>query len=164
MKGTIFLHSLVFQVDVSLCSLCFNCIVWIVKYKRCSLHVFCVSSAIQTVKTVPSISIYNYILSNSWNHRFIIVAQVEVGGRIANPTNSDGDFFTPTILTGVTRAMQIWTEEVFGPVMVIIPFNDDAEAISMANDSPFGLGSNVFSGSNSHANAIASQLEVQSSW
>ena len=47
-------------------------------------------------------------------------AQVLVGGKIAHPEGAKGDFFQPTVLTGVTPAMRIWREEVFGPVMVVV--------------------------------------------
>ncbi len=51
-------------------------------------------------------------------------------------------------------------EEVFGPVLAVVKYHTDAEAIALANDSPFGLGSTVFSSSKSRANAIAHQLQV----
>lgn len=53
-------------------------------------------------------------------------------------------------------------EEVFGPVLAVVKFQTDAEAIGLANDCPFGLGSTVFSASKSRANAIARQLQVHS--
>jgi len=71
-----------------------------------------------------------------------------------------GQFMQPTVLVGVTPAMEIWREEVFGPVMTIVPFSSDAEAVALANDCPFGLGSNVFSGDQARARAIASQLRA----
>jgi len=87
-------------------------------------------------------------------------AQVLVGGKIVHPGGAKGDFFQPTVLTGVTPAMRIWREEVFGPVMVVVPFADDAQAVALANDCAFGLGSNVFSRNLERANAIATQLQV----
>ena len=78
-----------------------------------------------------------------------------------HPYGCKGEFFAPTVLTGVTPAMRIWREEVFGPVMVVVPFADDAEAIALANDCAFGLGSAVFSGSQRRANAIAANLQVR---
>ena len=51
-------------------------------------------------------------------------------------------------------------EEVFGPVFTIVKFRTDADAIALANDCPFGLGSTVFSRSKSRANKIACQLQV----
>lgn len=77
-----------------------------------------------------------------------------------HPGGLKGDFFAPTVLAGVQPGMRIWKEEVFGPVMVVVPFRDDAEAVSLANNCCFGLGSNVFSRSMKRANAIASQLQV----
>lgn len=86
--------------------------------------------------------------------------QVLVGGEIRHPEGTKGDFYAPTVLSGVTPSMRIWKEEVFGPVMVIVPFKDDQEAVALANDCAFGLGSNIFSRSLKRANAIARQLEV----
>jgi aldehyde dehydrogenase (NAD+) len=83
-----------------------------------------------------------------------------VGGKIAHPEGAKGDFFEPTVLTGVTPSMRIWKEEVFGPVMLVVPFTDDVQAVSLANDCAFGLGSNVFSKNIRRANAIATQLQV----
>lgn len=79
---------------------------------------------------------------------------------ITHPKGARGDFFAPTLLTGVRPSMRIWKEEVFGPVMVVVPFSDDAEAVALANDCPFGLGSNILSRNSRKANIIASQLQV----
>lgn len=64
-------------------------------------------------------------------------AKVLVGGKMGA---SSGQFFQPTIVTGVNPTMKIWTEEVFGPVMAIIQFETEEEAVSIANGCPFGLG------------------------
>ena len=53
-----------------------------------------------------------------------------------------------------------YREEVFGPVFTILKFRTDADAIALANDCPFGLGSTVFSRSRARANKIAHQLQV----
>ncbi|KAF8061097.1 ALDH22A1 [Scenedesmus sp. PABB004] len=71
-----------------------------------------------------------------------------------------GQFYPPTVITGVTKGMSLYYEEAFGPVMTVIPFDTDAEAVSLANDCPFGLGSSVFSRSTRRARAIAGQLEA----
>ena len=55
--------------------------------------------------------------------------------------------------------MPLCREEVFGPVLAVVKFRTDAEAVALANDCPFGLGSTVFS-SRERANAIAHQLQV----
>ncbi len=56
--------------------------------------------------------------------------------------------------------MPLCREEVFGPVLAVVKFCTDAEAVALANDCPFGLGSTVFSSSKARANAIAHQLQV----
>lgn len=56
----------------------------------------------------------------------------------------DGHYFAPTIFTDVDNGMRIAQEEIFGPVAAIIPFDTEAEAIAIANDSPFGLNASVW--------------------
>src|SRR3546814_13902319 len=64
-------------------------------------------------------------------------ARVCGGGR----HNAGAQFYTPTILTGVRQGMALAQQEIFGPVATIIPFADEAEAIRIANDTPYGLAS-----------------------
>lgn len=68
-------------------------------------------------------------------------AQVVLGGQVAV---EGGHFFQPTILVGATSDMKIASEETFGPVAPIFRFETEAEAIEMANDTPFGLASYFF--------------------
>ena len=63
-------------------------------------------------------------------------AKAVLGGDRAKP---DSNFFTPTILTGVTSDMRIFSEEIFGPVAPLFKFSSEEDAIRMANDTPFGL-------------------------
>ena len=64
----------------------------------------------------------------------------------------------PTVFVGVNNKMRIAQEEIFGPVVCIMPFNDDEEAIAIANDSVYGLGGGVFSNNiRDVAERIASQ-------
>ena len=85
--------------------------------------------------------------------------QVLAGGSlVAHP--SSGQFYAPTVLTGVTPAMRIWREEVFGPVLAVVRVDSDDEAVALANDCAFGLSSAVFSRSAARANAVAARLEV----
>lgn len=65
-------------------------------------------------------------------------AATNLGG---DPHNLGGAFYAPTILEGVTMDMEIANEEIFGPVASIIRFKDEADAISQANQTPFGLAS-----------------------
>lgn len=66
-----------------------------------------------------------------------------------------GAFYPPTILSGVNKTMLAYHEEMFGPVAVIIPVKDEAEAIAVANDTVFGLGGAVFSTNITKAERIA---------
>ncbi|MBR9858919.1 MAG: NAD-dependent succinate-semialdehyde dehydrogenase [Gammaproteobacteria bacterium] len=68
-------------------------------------------------------------------------------------------FFAPTILTGVTQQMDIARQEIFGPVAPIIRFKDDAEAINIANDTPYGLAAYFYTESHSRIWKVAEALE-----
>ncbi|MBK5308244.1 MAG: NADP-dependent succinic semialdehyde dehydrogenase [Frankiaceae bacterium] len=68
-------------------------------------------------------------------------ASVRCGGR---SIEGEGWYYPPTVLTDVTEDMQIWTEEAFGPVAVVRTFADIDEAVRLANDTQFGLGSNFW--------------------
>ena len=71
-----------------------------------------------------------------------------------------GNFYEPTVLTGVTPSMKIFFEETFGPVAPLIRFHDDAEVVKLANDSVFGLASYFYSRDIGRAWRIAEQLEA----
>jgi len=81
-------------------------------------------------------------------------ARVETGGGIK------GRFVEPTILTGVTPDMLIYQNETFGPVVPVIPFRTDEEAIAIANDSEYGLSSGVITANENRGLAIANRLET----
>jgi acyl-CoA reductase-like NAD-dependent aldehyde dehydrogenase len=70
-----------------------------------------------------------------------------------------GWFVRPTIFSGDNKS-RVAREEIFGPVIVIIPFDDEADAIAIANDSPYGLAGGIWCGSAERARAIASKLRV----
>ena len=74
------------------------------------------------------------------------------GGR---PDLSRGWFLRPTVLAGIDNRSHIAQEEIFGPVVCVIPFNDDTEAIAMANDSPYGLHGAVYSADDDRALDVA---------
>ncbi|HEX4109652.1 MAG TPA: aldehyde dehydrogenase family protein [Solirubrobacteraceae bacterium] len=71
-----------------------------------------------------------------------------------------GRFFEPTVLVDVDHTMKCMTEETFGPTLPIMKVQDAEEAVRLANDSPYGLGSAVFSRDTARAEAIARRLEV----
>jgi succinate-semialdehyde dehydrogenase/glutarate-semialdehyde dehydrogenase len=84
-------------------------------------------------------------------------ARLVMGGRsLPGP----GFFYAPTVLSGVRKGMPAFDEELFGPVAAIIAVRDEREAIKVANDSPFGLGSAVFTRSRRTAERVAAQIEA----
>ncbi len=87
-------------------------------------------------------------------------AKAEVGG--ARGLGDRGSFFLPTVLTGVNRDMAIAKEETFGPVMCIFRVRDDDDAVALANDTQYGLGSTVFSTDHTRARRIADRLRAGS--
>lgn len=83
-------------------------------------------------------------------------ATVAIGG---GRPDCAGAFFEPTILTDVTPDMRAYREELFGPVAVVHRVADDAEAIALANDSPYGLGGSVFSEDLERARRVADRIQ-----
>ncbi len=80
------------------------------------------------------------------------------GGRPAE--HPRGYFVEPTVLGEVHNEMRIAREEIFGPVFTVIPYEDEADAIRIANDSPFGLAGSVWSADSDHALAVARELRT----
>ncbi|WLP89109.1 NAD-dependent succinate-semialdehyde dehydrogenase [Gordonia sp. NB41Y] len=75
-----------------------------------------------------------------------------------------GAFYPPTVLTAVTPDMRAYAEELFGPVAVVHRIGSVKEAIDLANDSPFGLSSSVFTGDPDTAAHVAAELETGMVW
>ena len=73
-----------------------------------------------------------------------------------------GYYVKPTVFAGVNNQMAIAREEIFGPVLVMIPFADEAEAIAIANDTPYGLAGYVQSGDLDRARRVAGQIRAGS--
>ncbi len=73
---------------------------------------------------------------------------------------SKGWFVEPTLFADVENSMTIAREEIFGPVLVVIPFDDDDDAVCIANDSEYGLTAAVTSGSDERAVAVAARLRT----
>lgn len=74
--------------------------------------------------------------------------------------NSTGAFFRPIILTNVTKNNPAYDQEFFGPVAIVYEVNDEDEAIALANDSSYGLGSSIISKNTDHARSVAAQIET----
>lgn len=81
-------------------------------------------------------------------------AKVEAGG------SYEGLFFQPTVLSGVTRDNPAFHEEIFGPVAVVVPFDTDADAIALANDTEYGLSMAVLSSNVGRALKVGEQLRT----
>jgi len=83
-----------------------------------------------------------------------------VAGGTGRPDGLDkGYYVKPTVFSGVSNDMTIAREEIFGPVLSIIPYESEEEAISIANDTPYGLSSYVSSANIDHARQVAARLE-----
>lgn len=92
-------------------------------------------------------------------------ARVAYGGEVpTNPELQDGYFVEPTILTDVTNEMEIAREEIFGPVLSVIPFQDEEEAIRQANDTRYGLAAGVWTKDLQRAHRVAHALKVGTVW
>ena len=87
-------------------------------------------------------------------------AKVEVGGKDpADSSLANGNYFEPTILTNVSDNMRVMTEEVFGPVLPILPFKTEEEAIKMANNTEYGLSAEVYTQDLEKGERIAKKLQ-----
>ena len=81
-------------------------------------------------------------------------AEIVLGGKV------DGRFVEPTIVTGVTSDMTLYRDETFGPVVSVIPFGTDEEAVAIANDTEYGLSSGVITKDEYRGLRIAQKLET----
>jgi acyl-CoA reductase-like NAD-dependent aldehyde dehydrogenase len=81
-----------------------------------------------------------------------------VGG--TTPPRETGAFVEPTVFSDVTPNMTIAQEEIFGPVLAIMPYDDEADAVAQANSAVYGLSGGVWSSSGERAVAIARQLRT----
>ncbi len=73
---------------------------------------------------------------------------------------SGSPYLAPTLLTGVDHSMEVMTEESFGPVLGVMPVDDDAEAVRLMNDSPYGLTASIWTADVDAARSIGRQLET----
>ena len=87
-------------------------------------------------------------------------ARVLSGGPGAPDGLDRGFFVRPTVLGGVTNTMTVSREEVFGPVLVLLPYRDEDEAVGLANDTPYGLSAGVWSSDPDHARQVAARLRA----
>jgi aldehyde dehydrogenase (NAD+)/betaine-aldehyde dehydrogenase len=94
-------------------------------------------------------------------HRFVEAgrsegAEVVTGGE---PVDGDGAFYPATVLAGVDNSMTVAQEEIFGPVVTVIPFEDEAEALRIANDVKYGLTATVWTNDPGRGHRLARQIK-----
>ena len=87
-------------------------------------------------------------------------AQLICGGTGKPENCSAGYFVKPTVFSVESNQSVVAQQEIFGPVLVILPFDSEDEAIEIANDSPYGLAAYIQTGNNDRAERVASQLRA----
>lgn len=86
------------------------------------------------------------------------------GARLAGPEFAGGNFIAPTVFGGVTDAMSIAREEIFGPVISALPFDTLDEVVARANDTPYGLAAGIFTTHLGIAHKLARRIKAGSVW
>jgi len=88
-------------------------------------------------------------------------AKVEIGGKQPEDKKlAEGNYFEPTVLTNVKPNMKVLTEEVFGPVLPIVPFKTEEEAIKLANNTEYGLSAEVYTTDLEKGERVAKQIHA----
>ncbi|MFF2732254.1 aldehyde dehydrogenase [Streptomyces sp. NPDC058008] len=87
-------------------------------------------------------------------------ARLVTGGPQVPEGLEQGNYVTPTVFADVDNSMRVAREEIFGPVLVVIPYDDEDEAVRIANDSEYGLSGGVWSVDEEHALAVARRIRT----
>jgi acyl-CoA reductase-like NAD-dependent aldehyde dehydrogenase len=90
-------------------------------------------------------------------------ATVECGGPTEVPGMA-GRFLAPTVLTGVDHSMELMREETFGPVLPVMPFDDEEQAVALANDTRYGLGASVWTTDARRGRSLAKRIDAGMVW
>ncbi|MGJ3353185.1 aldehyde dehydrogenase [Providencia sp. Je.9.19] len=91
--------------------------------------------------------------------------KIRVGGKVpTDPALQSGHYFEPTIIEGLTNQAHVCQEEIFGPVLVVIPFDDETSLIHDANDSIYGLAAGIWTQDYTRAFKLADTLDVGTVW
>ncbi|MHB2000751.1 MAG: aldehyde dehydrogenase family protein, partial [Solirubrobacteraceae bacterium] len=86
------------------------------------------------------------------------------GAPPSDPSLSGGSYYEPTVLVGMSNEMRASREEIFGPVQAVIAFEDEADALRIANDSPYGLAGMVWTQSLDRAHRIVERWRTGMVW
>jgi succinate-semialdehyde dehydrogenase/glutarate-semialdehyde dehydrogenase len=87
-------------------------------------------------------------------------AKIVYGGKRKEGKENKGYFYLPTVMTNIKKGMSVYDEEVFGPVLPIITFKSEDEALSMANDTRYGLGASVFTSDMEKAKRLIPMIDA----
>lgn len=87
-------------------------------------------------------------------------AKIMTGGM--KPKNLKGAYYLPTILTNISKNMRVWNEETFGPVLPVVPFSTEQEAVKLANDTEYGLTAHVMTNDKARFDRVAAQIKAGS--
>jgi acyl-CoA reductase-like NAD-dependent aldehyde dehydrogenase len=99
----------------------------------------------------------------SAEHRARVASYVPAGAPVAfrgSAPDGPGYWFPPTVLAPVRPDDPAFTEEIFGPVVVVVPFTDEADAVAIANDTPYGLSGSIWTNNLGRALRVARAVET----
>ncbi len=91
-------------------------------------------------------------------------AKVVCGGRAGGGDLARGAFYEPTLVTGAGPDSSLWRDEVFGPVLLSVPFDTDDEAIALANDTPYGLAASVWTRDVHRSLRVTAEIQAGCCW
>ncbi len=91
-------------------------------------------------------------------------AKVVTGGAMPTGELARGCYYEPTLVTDVPLDSELWTDEVFGPVLVVVPFDDDDEAIRLANDTEYGLAASAWTRDTYRAGRASREIRAGCVW
>ncbi|MFD9724732.1 gamma-aminobutyraldehyde dehydrogenase [Streptomyces sp. NPDC059072] len=91
-------------------------------------------------------------------------ATVVTGGEIPGGELAEGAYYRPTLITGAAQDSEVVQSEIFGPVLVVLPFDTDDEGIALANDTPYGLAASAWSRDLYRANRATREIQAGCVW